>query len=415
MEFPDKGIFERTMAQLVKPRSVFFILTLIAIIVALQLYFLGVQHTGSDCGPDENYHIFQSSHFHLLGDHDLYSYHPQEHCNTYKYSPAFALLFGAMAYFPDWLGMVLWALLTPLVVFFALSSLGHLTDRQRAIFVLFLIMDYISCLKSAQTNLMVAGLLVLALDRLERRHYFLATLFIISTGFIKIFGFGAMLIFLFYPDKKRLALYSLFWIAFLLALPLLAVSPNDLLGIYRDWSLQISGDYEKYSGLSIYSFIQSTTGLEISKSLILATTLGITLVTVAQFKKWDQWWFRQLTLALLLVWFVPFNHKAESPSYCIAMVGIGMWFFSNARKWPDQALMWFAFFSIAFLYSDLTPRWIKNDYAFPYSVKAFPATLLWIRIVVEMWIRKDTDGPPLAEKCRRSVERAKTVSVVKSH
>ena len=94
-------------------------------------------------------------------------------------------------------------------------------------------------------------------------------------------------------------------------------------------------------------------------------------------------------LASILIWVVIFNHKAESHSYIIAMTGIAFWYFDQGRKWLDTMLLIFVFLVVSILFSDLVPRSLKFDFGFVYSLKALPCFLVWLRILAEMWLRKE--------------------------
>lgn len=371
-------------------------LLVIPIILGLQSYFNSVSYQGSGCPHYSTYQVFKHAHFHLLSDHDLYSYHDDEHCFTYKYSPAFAMLFGAFAYLPDWLALVLWMLLSGIVSYFTIKAIPGLTDQKRFFFLLVILFEWMVSVQGQQTNVLVVMALLMAFVFLEKGKLLPATLLIVSTGFIKIFGFGAMLIYLFYPQKLKLTLYSIGWCVLFSLLPLLVLDFDQLSLIYTAWYGQITSDYGQYRGLSFYSFVESSSGLVLSKPLVLGTSLLMLLSPMVQLKKWHQKWFRLLMLASLLIWVVIFNHKAESHSYIIAMTGIALWYFSDERRGWDTVLLMFSIAVVSILFSDLVPRWVKQDIGFRYHLKALPCTLVWLRITAEMWWRNEMPSARLA-------------------
>jgi hypothetical protein len=230
--------------------------------------------------------------------------------------------------------------------------------------------------------------LLLAFAFLEKRSYAIASLLIVLTAFIKIFGLAAMLLYLFYPKKERLVAYTVLWTLILAGIPLMVISLDQLSFVYEAWYNQITHDYAKYAGMSFYSFTRKLSGLEVNKTLVLGASFLVLVSPLIQTKKWRELWFRKLTLASLLIWVVIFNHKAESPSYAIAMIGITFWYFSVPRKHGDTVLLLSAIFIVSILFSDLTPRLFRNNYSYPYHLKVLPTTLIWIRIVVEMWQKK---------------------------
>ncbi len=362
-----------------------FVLLGLTIFLFFKVYF--TPPNIGQCGALSNYKVFQSAHYHLLGDHDLYAEHPAEHCYTYKYSPSFALLFGGFAQLPNWVGVLLWCLISYIVTVVAIKSIPGFTNNNKAGLIYFIFFEYWVSVQSLQTNVLIVGLLIIAWTRLEKRHYLLATLLIVGTGFIKIFGLGAFALFLFYPKKFRLIFYSIMWGMILFFLPLIVMPWTELLGVYDKWLLQISKDYD-FAGMSVYSMVFTTTGIVVPKIWVLVISLLIMLVSFLQVGKWNHSRFKLLCLAGLFIWVVCFNHKSESSTYIIVMVGIGLWYFCRKRKWFDHVLIILVFFVLSVCFSDLVPRFVKNDIGFKYHLKALPAFIMWIRIIVELWADK---------------------------
>ncbi len=359
----------------------------LATFASVQTHYNSIHYEGSACRQNETIRLFQFSFKHLIDGKNLYIDHHEDHCFTYKYSPAFALFFGIFAYMPSLTSLWLWSMVSVGIGFWALRALPGMAPPQQFLFFLFTSFESLLCMQAQQTNILVAALLILALAFLERRKYLPATLFIVLTGFIKLFGFGAMLLYLFYPQKLKLGLFSLGWIVALALLPLVVVGPTELWGIYGDWYTQIIGDHSKYAGMSFYGMVGAFSGIEPSKSLFLGISLLLMGATILQYKKWQALWFRQSTLAMLLIWMVIFNHKAESPSYVIAMFGMALWFFSDEREWGDIILFLLAFAAVSLVFSDITPKWIRKTYAYPYHLKALPCLVVWLRVMVDMWLR----------------------------
>src|SRR5439155_24097306 len=51
--------------------------------------------------PSNNFRVFRSATFNLLAGRDLYTAHPEQHFDYYKYSPTFALLFANVGLYLD--------------------------------------------------------------------------------------------------------------------------------------------------------------------------------------------------------------------------------------------------------------------------------------------------------------------------
>ena len=137
----------------------------------------------------------------------------------------------------------------------------------------------------------------------------IASLFIVLTVFIKLFGVLGFALFLFYPQKWKLALYSLGW-----------------------------------------------------------------------------------TLASVLIWIVIFNHKAESPTFVIAMTGVALWFIKGEKNPMNIALLVLALLFVSLTSTDLFPSSLRTSFIQPYAMKAFPCILIWIKIIYDMMLLK-TDSP----------------------
>jgi hypothetical protein len=144
------------------------ILLVLPVLLGLQSYHNSVNYNGSSCRQYSNYQVFKYAHFHLLSDQDLYSDHHSEHCFTFKYSPAFALFFGLFAYLPDWLGLVLWMLVSGVVTFLALRALPGVAPPKQLLFLLLIGFEWFGSVQGQQTNALIAMLLLLAFSLLER-------------------------------------------------------------------------------------------------------------------------------------------------------------------------------------------------------------------------------------------------------
>lgn len=357
---------------------------MLSITIFLFLKISLLQENNSSGCINSTYLIFKSSYQHIIGDYDLYSFHPAEHCFTYKYSPTFAMFFGIFAILPDGLGVFLWLLIPCLTMLLAINAIPGLNNGVKSGLIYFTFFEYWVSVQSQQTNVLIAALLLIAWICLEKEQYLWATLLIVSCGFIKVFGFALLAMFLFYPRKKQLIVYTIFWSTLFLLLPMVIVPWHILQKIYQNWFHQISVDYH-FTGMSVYSMFTTFTGITLPKSLILATSLIIMLGSFFQFKKWNNVRFKLLCLACLLIWVICFNHKSESSTYIIAMLGIGLWYLSRKRRFYDHILAGMVLFVLSVCFSDLVPKFVKNELGFKYHLKALPSLIIWIRIIVELW------------------------------
>lgn len=371
-----------------QPNTLLVLFLFLAILASVQSVLLGLKTFQPD-GPlythYNNYVIFKQSFFHLLQQQDLFILYPAEHWDLYKYSPTFALFFALFAYLPDWLGLILWNVLNALVLFFGVKALPHFNDKQKALMLLIVVLELMTSLQNAQSNAMMAGLMIWAFAALERRQYLAATFFIMATVYIKIFGLVAMALFLFYPRKDKLALYSAAWAVLLFVLPLPVVNWEQLLFLYRSWGHLLQDDHSASYGFSVMGWLHSWFGLEAGKLAVLGTGVVLFCLPLLRFHLYSNLIFRTLCLCSVLIWVIIFNHKAESATFVIAMSGIAIWFFvQETWSWENAVLLVLAIVFTSLSPTDLFPRFIRKGILEPYVVKAVPCILIWAKIVWEM-------------------------------
>jgi hypothetical protein len=330
-----------------------------------------------------NFRIFKFSFYHLLAGKDIYQLFPDDHWDLYKYSPGFALCFGLLSWMPDPIGLLLWNLINSLCLFAGIRLLPRLDDNKKAWILLFCLLEMLLSIQNTQSNGLMAGLTVLGFALAERRNYLLSTLCIVFSFYIKIYGALAFIFYLWYPDKGRLAGWSICWILLFAALPLLVVSSHQLVFLYRSWFNLLQNDRSASIGLSVMGLLESWFHLSSVKNLVTAGGLILFLVPLLRWQLYPDPNYRLLYLASTLIWMVIFNHKAESPTFIIAMAGIGIWFFSRERDLPDRVLLILSFLLISMSVSDLVPAGIRNGFIRPYGIKAVMAIVVWVRIVYE--------------------------------
>lgn len=352
-----------------------------AVVTALQQYLLGEK---SDTSTHyNNFIIFKSSFWHLWRNLDLYALHPNEHFDYFKYSPTFALFMGVFAIMPDSLGLVLWNSLNAVVLFFGIKSLPF-NKKVNAAIMWFVMIELVTSLQNSQSNALLGGLLILGFSFLERRNILLATLLFALTVYIKIFGIVAFSLFLLYPDKKRFAGYSTLWMLLLALIPLIIVTPSQLISQYQNWWRLLSMDYEGSIGFSVMGWLK--TWFDLNPPGYAVTIMGACLFCLPLlFRKYfEDQMFRLLFLSSILLWVVIFNHKAESSTFIIAICGAAIWFFSQRNQVVNLSLIILAFILTSLSPTDLFPRDLKTSFILPYMLKVFPCILIWLKIIFDL-------------------------------
>jgi hypothetical protein len=354
---------------------------LMAVLGSLVEYMKGVKvFEGVDYTHHNNYLIFKHAFYNLIEGKDLYALHPDLFWDYFKYSPTFALLMAPLAVLPDVTGLVLWNLLNALVLFLAVKCLP-LKDEKTKVFILwFIAIELLTSIQNSQSNGLMAGLLVFSFAFFERRNVLVASLFIVLSFYLKIFGIAAAVLFLLYPDKLKFVASSVFWTIVLGLLPLTAVSPEQLTFLYKSWANLLASDHTVSYGLSVMGILQSWFHLTPPKLLILGLGTILLLLPFLKVRSYRDLHFRYLLLASLLIWVIIFNHKAESPTYIIAMTGVAIWYFTQPRRTANLLLLIVALVVTSLSPTDLMPRYFQHHFFSPYNLKALPVILVWLKI-----------------------------------
>ncbi|MDG1434466.1 MAG: glycosyltransferase family 87 protein [Saprospiraceae bacterium] len=382
-----KKIFEN-------PRFIFGVYMLLALSATLQSYygsptiFNDLEYTAYN-----NYLIFKQSFFHLIEGKDLFILYPKEHWDLYKYSPTFSLMMAPLAILPDVVGLFIWNLLNALVLFFGIKKL-QLPARFKGIefskismfIILFVGLELMTSLQNEQSNGLLAGLIILAFVFLEKEKIWLGTLCITLTFYIKIFGIVAFALFLVYPQKGKFILSSAVWVIVLGLLPAVFVGFDQLIFLYGSWGRMLGEDHAASYGYSVMGWLQIWFGLEVSKNVIVLLGVALFCLPLVKFKRNLNYEFRWRLLVSILIWVVIFNHKAESPTFVIAMSGVGIWYFFSKKTKVNLALVILAFVFTSLSPTDLFPRFLRESFVIPYVMKAMFCILIWGKVIWEMFL-----------------------------
>lgn len=336
-----------------------------------------------------NFIIFKQSFFHLIHNQDIYTRFPAEHYDVFKYSPSFSLWMSWFAFFPDIVGLILFNLVNMIVLIVALRYLP-LSKQRLNMLLFFIVIETLISLTSSQTNILITGLLILGWHFMEKGKTWWAALMIVLTFYIKIFGIVALALFLFYPGRWKAALATICWTILIGLLPLMVISPEQLVFLYKSWGGLLTMDHGISVGVSFYGWWHSWFGFNASKPLFVLVGALLFCIPLLRYKSWSDPAYRLNILASVLIWVVIFNHKGESPTYVIAMVGVAIWYFikQTASK-LDLALLLLALVFTSFSSTDvITPFYIAKKYVEPYSLKAIFCTLIWFKLIIDLTMDK---------------------------
>ncbi len=340
-----------------------------------------------------NFLIFKYAFKHLKAKKDLYIPYPDEYFDLYKYTPGFAYFFGFFNLFSNLSGLILWNLLNALILLFAIYKLPNFNQREKGLMLVLLSVELMTSLQNEQSNGLLAGLLVLSFSLMESNKLFWASLCLVSSVFIKLFGVLGFVLILFYPGKLKFIGYSLFWSIIWAAAPLIYLSITEYQELLQSYLHMLSNDHSESYGLSLMGILHSWFGLEGHKLVTVFAGLGIFLLPYLRLSQYKNFTYRELSLCALMIWILIFNHKAESPTFIIAMSGISIWYIRNKENKIVLSLFILAFILTCLSPTDLFPRYVLHNFIKPYQLKALPSVLIWIYITYTLLTTKDLKTP----------------------
>lgn len=337
--------------------------------------------------PTNNFEIFRTSWLNLSAGRDLYGASPR-HRDFFLYSPTFALLFAPFAALPLWAGVLLWSAVNAGALYWGLGR--ALSPEQAFAARAIVLFDAVGSMQQAQSNALVAGLMILAFAELERRHEIRAAFAVGLGAAVKIFPIVAASFAVFRPFRlPRFALGSVAAAGILIAAPLLFLSPADLASQYRSW---LSAPSPVGRGFSVMEHLRLWFGPGIPNWPVQLLGGAVLLSPLVQVPHWESERFRLLFLASVLMFCVLFNHAAESPSFVIAMAGVAVWFAASPSRRLTWIVLGIAIVGTALSSSEAMPEVLQRRLFDPYRLKTLPILLVWTLTQLELW-RRNVSAP----------------------
>jgi len=370
-------------------RPILIVLLFISLLITVQNIVLGFEiKWAGQYTFYNNFIIFKTSFFHLLENKNLYIRYPNEYDDLYKYSPTFALLMGSFSFFHEYISLFLWNGLNIIVLYFAITKIYSIHSSKKILLILFIIFELILSVQNSQSNALLVGLTIIAFNKLESNKNTHASFFIVIGTFIKIYSILGCILFLFYPNKIKSIITFLLWFVLFLLLPLLFIDFNSLIWQYNNWFDLLKIDQNSSIGMSAYKFSQLILPSKDYKLITLLIGTCILFLPLLRFKQFSINLFRLHYLSLLLIWMVVFNYKAESPTYIIAMTGIGMWFFSSKQSNIKIILITLTLFFTSLWFTDLVPEIAKEYFFDKQFVKTMFPLLILFYITFELTFKR---------------------------
>jgi hypothetical protein len=261
----------------------------------------------------------------------------------------------------------------------------------------------VATLDGTQSNGLVAALIALAWLALERDSLAgqLRAVTAIALGaFVKIFPLVALSFALVHPKRGRFALlFALVSIA-LAALPIAVTPLWRLVEQYGSWyALEQVDALDR--GASVMRLLHSAFGYTGPNWPVQLVGTVLLLAALLRRSRWMDPEFRRELLCASLVYAVIFNHKAEQPSFVIALVGVMVWYAagltrSRRTRWQTFVTAATLLAMIPVLIAAVAPRWLGEYAGLPLQIAAASCTLVWLSMEAEL-----LDAPRLVLAIRR--------------
>ena len=339
---------------------------------------------------DLDYSVFYHSFWHAWQQMPLYIIYPEDG-NYFLYGPLFAVLMTPLAVLPFQLGRLLWLLLITFVPYWSIRKTSF-SIRQQLFILWFTAAEAALCILDSESNSLILACLIFSYYLIDKEKDQWAALVIALGAATKLFGIVGLAFLPFSRHKLRLCSWVIIWLVLLLGLPMIVFGPEYVWGQYIEWYnvLVHKNDLNQFASgqnVSLLGIVRKVSGCATYSDLWLmipgAVLFALPYLRIDQYKYPA---FRQTILASVLMFMLLFTTSSESSGYIIAMTGVAIWYTAapwKRSKW-DIALMVFAFIVTSMTPSDLFPKVLWREVIKPYSLKALPTTIIWLKLTYEL-------------------------------
>ena len=340
---------------------------------------------------DNNYQIFKNVFYHIIEEKSLYASYPNLYFDYNHYGPIFGLFIAPFAIMPDGLGMVFWCIFNALVLVYAISQL-NLESSKINLILWICVHEFLTTSLGQQFNPIMTSIIILSYVLIEKEKDFWSACLIILGTFIKLYGIVGLAFFFFSKNKMKFIGSLAFWSIVFFVLPMAISSPEFIINSYSEWFARLleknneNGSFDSMQDISIMGLFKKILNMpNLSNLLFLIPGIVLFGLPYLRFNMFSNKKFQLLLLSSVLIFTVIFSSGSESPTYIIAFAGVAIWFIiqEEKTKWT-WFLFIFALLLTSFSPSDLFPKYIKETYIKPYSLKALPCVLIWFQITYEL-------------------------------
>jgi hypothetical protein len=357
-------------------KSVYLLYFVVVLVASLhKLYFTET--------PFNNFEIFRYSFFHLLHNNDLYKAYPEYYFDLFKYNPSFAFFMAPFWYLPKTVGVIIWNLMNALLPVFAIDRL-KLETKEKVFFSLFIFIEMITSVQNAQSNGLMLGLMMLTFVFLEKNKPLYAAFIMLPGFFIKLFAAAVSLIALLKPAPKAFIIWSTISGIFIGLAPAMLIGFDGLFLQYQRWLNLLATDKAHELNYSLMTFAERSLGIIMPQYFYLVGGLILLLLPLIKINSYKISNWRITYLSAILVWVVIFNHKAESPTFVIAMAGAALWFIASKKKYLRLSMIIIVFIFTGLSATDLFPYDIRENFIKPFAIKVLPCIMLFFFILFDL-------------------------------
>ena len=346
---------------------------------------------------DLDYSIFYHSFWHAWQQMPLYIIYPEDG-NYFLYGPLFTVLMAPLAVLPYQLGRLLWMLIITVVPFWSIRKTCF--TRYQQVFILwFVAAEAYLCTLDSESNSLILAILIFSFYLIDKEEDRWAALLIALGTTTKLFGIVGLAFLPFSHHKLKLIGWTAAWTAILLVLPMLVFGVDYISQQYMAWYdvLVHKNELNQFAAgqnVSLLGIVRKVSGCATYSDLwLMIPGMVLFALPYLRFKQYKHAAFRQTILASVLMFIILFATSSENYGYIIAMTGVAIWYTAapwKRDKW-DVALMVLAFILTSMSSSDLFYKPLWREVIKPYSLKALPVTIIWLKLTYELCKRDYED------------------------
>ena len=346
---------------------------------------------------DLDYSIFYHSFWHAWQQMPLYIIYPEDG-NYFLYGPLFTVLMAPLAVLPYQLGRLLWMLIITVVPFWSIRKTCF--TRYQQVFILwFVAAEAYLCTLDSESNSLILAILIFSFYLIDKEEDRWAALLIALGTTTKLFGIVGLAFLPFSHHKLKLIGWTAAWTAILLVLPMLVFGVDYISQQYLAWYdvLVHKNELNQFAAgqnVSLLGIVRKVSQCATYSDLwLMIPGMVLFALPYLRFKQYQHAAFRQTILASVLMFIILFATSSENYGYIIAMTGVAIWYTAapwKRSKW-DVALMVLAFIFTSMSSSDLFYKPLWREVIKPYSLKALPVTIIWLKLTYELCKRDYED------------------------